>query len=93
MSNHKYPKKPFPWTCTNCWQIQGARVKANLTQAQLAAALEITEAAVERPERGGQIQTRSLDKLMRLFFCLPQVREILTTQQISSLPYSMSPQA
>jgi hypothetical protein len=29
---------------------------------------------------------------MRLFFGLPQVREILTTQQISSLPYPMSPQ-
>jgi DNA-binding XRE family transcriptional regulator len=73
-------------------QIQEARIKANLTQSQLAAALGITDAAVHRLEKGGQIQTRSLDNLMRLFFGLPQVREILTTQQISSLPYPMSPQ-
>jgi DNA-binding transcriptional regulator YiaG len=73
-------------------QIQEGRLKSSLSQAQLATALGISDAAVERLETGGQIQTRSLDNLMRLFFGLPQVREILTTQQISSLPYPMSPQ-
>jgi len=66
-------------------QIREHRLKANMTQQELAAALGVSEATVDRWERGGQIQTRSLDNLLRLFFGLPQVREILTTQQISTL--------
>ena len=67
-------------------QIQEHRLKANLTQQGLAAALGVHEATVERLERGGQLQSRSLDNLLRLFFGLSQVREILTTQQIGTLP-------
>jgi hypothetical protein len=40
---------------------------------------------VEALEQGGQIQTRSLDNLLRLFVGLAQVREILATQHISTL--------
>ena len=66
-------------------QIRQHRLKANMTQHELASALGVADPVVERWERAGQIQSRSLDNLLRLFFGLPQVREILTTQQISTL--------
>jgi DNA-binding transcriptional regulator YiaG len=67
-------------------QIREHREKVNLTPQQLAAALGVADAMVERLESGGMIQTRSVDNLMRLFFGLPNVREILMTHQISTLP-------
>ena len=66
-------------------QIHESRVHAKLTQQELAAALGVSDAMVARLERGGQIQTRSLDNLLRLFFGLAQVRELLTKQQIGTL--------
>jgi len=67
-------------------QIRAHRLKTSLTQQELATALGISEAMVARWESGGQIQARSLDNLLRLFFGLAQVREILTTRQIGTLP-------
>lgn len=66
-------------------QIQTHRVKAGLSPEALAGALGVSEAAIARLENGGQLQSRSLDNLMRLFFGLAQVREILTTQKITTL--------
>jgi DNA-binding transcriptional regulator YiaG len=66
-------------------QIQEHRLKAKLTQHELAAAIGVADFVVEQLEQGYRIQSRSLDNLLRLFFGLPQVREILTTQQISTL--------
>ena len=63
-------------------QIRDHRLKSNLTQEALAAALGVSQATVAAWEAGDQIQTRSLDNLLRLFFGLAQVREILTTEQI-----------
>jgi DNA-binding transcriptional regulator YiaG len=67
-------------------QIEEHRLKAKLTQHELAAALGIADWEVEKLESGGMIQPRTLDNLMRLCFGKPEVREILTTQQISTLP-------
>jgi putative zinc finger/helix-turn-helix YgiT family protein len=67
-------------------QIRDHRLKANLTPSEFAAALGVSDETVARWEDGGQIQTRGMDNLLRLFFGLRQVREILTTHQISSFP-------
>jgi putative zinc finger/helix-turn-helix YgiT family protein len=69
-------------------RIQEHRTKAKLTQQELADALGVGEAEIQQIERGEQIQTRSMDNLLRLFFGLAQVREILTTHQIGNLPQS-----
>jgi DNA-binding XRE family transcriptional regulator len=72
-------------------QIQEHRLKAKLTEQELATALGVQEVVVKELESGLQIQSRSLDNLMRLFFGLAQVREILTTHRISTLPASPEP--
>jgi DNA-binding transcriptional regulator YiaG len=60
-------------------QIREHRLKANLTEHELAAALGVADDVVAKMENGDMIQSRTLDNLMRLFFGLAQVREILTT--------------
>jgi putative zinc finger/helix-turn-helix YgiT family protein len=65
--------------------IRASREGNGLTQKQLALALGVAEATVCRWETGAQIQQRSLDNLLRLFFGIPFVRHILMTQQISTL--------
>jgi putative zinc finger/helix-turn-helix YgiT family protein len=69
-------------------QIREHRRKSKLTQVELAAALGVAEATLSRWETGAQIQQRSLDNLLRLFFGIARVRKILTTQQISTLANS-----
>ena len=59
-------------------QIRSNREALGLTQKQLAGLLSIAEATLSRWETGGQIQQRSLDKLLRLFFLLPEVRSALS---------------
>ncbi len=59
-------------------QIRSNRETLGLTQKQLAGLLGIAEATLSRWETGGQIQQRSLDKLLRLFFLLPEVRSALS---------------
>jgi putative zinc finger/helix-turn-helix YgiT family protein len=61
-------------------QIRGNREALGLTQRQLANLLSIAEATLSRWETGGQIQQRSLDKLLRLFFGLPEVRLALSDE-------------
>jgi DNA-binding transcriptional regulator YiaG len=67
-------------------QIRAYRMKANLTQQELGAALGVEDFIVEQWETGGQVQARMTDNMLRLFFGLPNVREILMTHQISTLP-------
>jgi putative zinc finger/helix-turn-helix YgiT family protein len=67
-------------------QIRIHRLKANLTPAELAAALGVSDETIARWEDGVQIQSRGMDNLLRLFFGLQQVREILTTHQIGQFP-------
>ena len=59
-------------------QIRKWRVQLGLTQRQFAAALGFAHETVSRWESGALIQSRANDKLMRLFFEMPDVREMLT---------------
>jgi putative zinc finger/helix-turn-helix YgiT family protein len=58
-------------------QIRQNREHLHLTQKELAERLSLAEATLSRWENGWQIQQRSLDKLLRLFFELPEVRRAL----------------
>lgn len=58
-------------------QIRQYREALGLTQKQLAAQLAVAEATVSRWETGAQIQQRSLDRFLRLFFGLPDARAVL----------------
>lgn len=58
-------------------QIRSNREALLMTQKQLASRLGIAEATLSRWENGGQIQQRALDRLLRLFFELAEVRTAL----------------
>lgn len=63
-------------------EIRQNRLKLGLTQEELAEHLGVDEATLSNWEKGWQIQQRCLDKLMRLFFELPEARQFL--QPLSS---------
>jgi putative zinc finger/helix-turn-helix YgiT family protein len=58
-------------------EIRQHREHLGLTQKELARHLEIAESTLSRWETGAQIQQRCLDRLLRLFFELPEVRKHL----------------
>jgi putative zinc finger/helix-turn-helix YgiT family protein len=58
-------------------QIENALQKLNFTQKEAAQRLGIAEATLSRWLNESQIQSRSMDKLLRVFFAFPQVREAL----------------
>jgi len=58
-------------------EIRRRRVALGLKQEDLAKRLEVGQATLSRWETGAQIQQRSLDKLLRLYFDLPEVRQAL----------------
>lgn len=58
-------------------EIRQNRKKLGLTQEELAERLGVAEETLSHWEKGWQIQQRSLDKLMRLFFELPEARRFL----------------
>ena len=60
-----------------CEQIRRNRDALGLKQRDFAAILGVGESTVSRWETGAQIQQKSLDKLMRLYFAIPEVREAL----------------
>lgn len=67
-------------------QITQYRGRLGLTQAQLATALGVSEATMSRWEAGLQIQSRALDRLLRLYFGCEQVRTVLADEaQLASL--------
>lgn len=55
-------------------QIRRNREKVGLTQKELAARLGISDATLSRWETGAQIQQRSLDRWMRVFFSDENIR-------------------
>jgi putative zinc finger/helix-turn-helix YgiT family protein len=67
-------------------QVRQYREAAALSEEELAQALGVASATVARWESGVQIQPRALDNLLRLFFGIQQVRQILITERISTLP-------
>jgi putative zinc finger/helix-turn-helix YgiT family protein len=58
-------------------KIKGKRKRLGLTQEQLADCLGVAKETVCRWETGGQIQQRAMDKLLRAFFDVPQLRKYL----------------
>jgi putative zinc finger/helix-turn-helix YgiT family protein len=58
-------------------RIRSNRESLGLTQRDFAGLLGVGESTVSRWETGVQIQQKSLDRLMRLFFAFPEVRESL----------------
>lgn len=66
-------------------QIRSRREALNLTQKQLASYLGIAGATMSRWETGGQIQQRSLDNLLRIFFAFPDVRRQLMKKHVARL--------
>jgi putative zinc finger/helix-turn-helix YgiT family protein len=73
-------------------EIRRGRESLHLTQKQLAQYLQVGESTLSRWETGGQIQQRSLDRLMRLYFQVPEARRFLEETAIapSELPQPMS---
>jgi putative zinc finger/helix-turn-helix YgiT family protein len=67
--------------------IRQNRKKLGLTQGELAERLSIAEATLSRWENGWQIQQRCLDKLMRLFFELPQARNFLRPKPPAAIAF------
>jgi putative zinc finger/helix-turn-helix YgiT family protein len=61
-------------------QMRQNREALGLTQKQLASQLGVAEATVSRWETGAQIQQRSLDRLLRLFFAFANVRSALADE-------------
>lgn len=58
-------------------EIRRGRESLRITQKQLAQKLQIGEATLSRWETGGQIQQRCLDRLMRIYFQVPEARRFL----------------
>lgn len=58
-------------------QIRSALEQLGISQEELACRLGIAEETVSRWISGHRVQSRSLDRLMRVFFALPQVRDAL----------------
>ncbi len=58
-------------------EIRQHRERLGLTQKELAEHLEISESTLSRWETGAQVQQRCLDRLLRLFFEVPEVRKHL----------------
>ena len=59
-------------------QIRSNREALGMRQPDLANFLGVGESTVSRWETGSQIQQKSLDKLMRLYFAIPEVRRALS---------------
>lgn len=73
-------------------EIRHHRKKLGLTQEELADRLSVAEATLSRWENGWQIQQRCLDKLLRLFFALPEARQFLCSSASASAPLALPQQ-
>lgn len=60
-------------------EIRQGREALGLTQKQLASHLKVAEATLSRWETSAQIQQRSLDQLLRIYFGFPNVRAVLAS--------------
>jgi putative zinc finger/helix-turn-helix YgiT family protein len=58
-------------------QIRAGRKALVVSQAQLAERLGVAEATISRWETGALVQSRAMDNLLRLYFAIPRVREVL----------------
>jgi transcriptional regulator with XRE-family HTH domain len=58
-------------------EVRAGREGLGLTQKELASYLQIADATLSRWETGAQIQQRSMDRLLRGFFFVPEFRRFL----------------
>jgi putative zinc finger/helix-turn-helix YgiT family protein len=63
-------------------QIRAGRERLGLTQKDLARLLRVSDAALSRWETGAQIQQRSLDLLLRLYFESAWVRQVVADDAV-----------
>jgi len=61
-------------------EIRSALNRVSLTQKMAAEQMGIAEATLSRWLTGTQIQSRSMDNLLRIFFAFPQVRQALGSE-------------
>ena len=66
--------------------IRAVRKDLGLSQSQLAKQLGVAVATVSRWETGALIQSRAMDKLLRLYFTFPEVRAALASGSLGSNP-------
>ena len=70
-------------------QIRANRERLGLSPKQLADSIGVAEPTLVRWKTGGQIQQRSADRLLRLYFGSEQVRAVLADEaQLASLAIS-----
>jgi putative zinc finger/helix-turn-helix YgiT family protein len=67
-------------------QIRQHRSGLGMTQQDMADQLGLAVSTLSRWETGAQIQQRALDRFVRAFFLLPQLRRALASGQINQLP-------
>ena len=67
-------------------QIRQHRAGLGLTQQDMADQLGLAVSTLSRWETGAQIQQRALDRFVRAFFLLPQLRRALASGQINQIP-------
>jgi putative zinc finger/helix-turn-helix YgiT family protein len=58
-------------------QIRAGRKTLSLHQGQLAERLGVAAETISRWENGALIQSRSMDNLLRVYFAIPEVRNVL----------------
>jgi putative zinc finger/helix-turn-helix YgiT family protein len=68
-------------------EIRQRRTELGLTQQALADQLGVAVSTLSRWETGAQIQQRALDRFLRAFFVLPELRQVLS----STPPFPVSP--
>ncbi len=64
-------------------KIRKYRERLGISQKDLASAIGIVEKEVARYESGRQFQQRPVDNMLRLFFGLPEARDLLTKRKLS----------
>jgi putative zinc finger/helix-turn-helix YgiT family protein len=67
-------------------QIRGRRRRFCPDQKELATRLGVAKETISRWETGALIQSRAMDNLLRVFFELPQVRDVLIGENQDALP-------
>jgi putative zinc finger/helix-turn-helix YgiT family protein len=70
-------------------EIRRGRENLGLTQKQLAHYLQVGEATLARWETGGQLPSRAMDRLLRIYFQVPEARQFIETT--ASAPAEWNP--